>query len=273
MKLILIQGGGDLASGIAYRLFQCGFHIVFTEIQAPLAVRRKVSFAQAIYDGRVTIEGVVGQRIKDYHSIGEIERTISNGRIPVIIDSDGKAIDLLEPIVLIDARMSKRHRDTFPNPRLVIGLGPGFIAGENCHVAIETNRGHMLGRVIRSGSPEQDTGIPDRVLQYQDERVLRAPADGMLVLFSDIGEHLEPNQLVAEIGGEPVLAPFSGVLRGIVHPNVKIRKGMKIGDIDPRDKPTYCHLISDKALAIGGGVLEAILSHPDIRTDLLEYSS
>ena len=272
MKLILIQGGGDLASGIAYRLLQCGFCIAITEIQAPLAVRRKVSFAQAIYDGRVTIEDVVGQRIEDYHSIGEIEETISKGRIPVIIDSDGKAIDVLEPIILIDARMSKRHRDTFPSSRLVIGLGPGFVAGENCHVAIETNRGHMLGRVIRSGSPEQDTGIPDRVLQYQDERVLRAPAEGMLVLFSDIGEHLEPNQLVAEIGGEPILAPFSGVLRGIVHPKVVIRKGMKIGDIDPRNNPIYCHLISDKALAIGGGVLEAILSHTDIRTDLLVYS-
>jgi xanthine dehydrogenase accessory factor len=273
MKLILIQGGGDLASGVAYRLVQCGFPVLITELQAPLAVRRKVSFAQAMYDGQVMIEGIVGKRIEDYHAIDMIMETISDGNIPVVNDSNGKALDSLKPIVLIDARMSKRHKGIFPDARLVIGLGPGFFAGENCHVAIETKRGHMLGRVIRNGGPEQDTGIPDRVLQYHEERVLRAPAEGTLVPFAGIGDHLEPNQMIAEIGGNPILAPFSGVLRGIVHPNVLICKGMKIGDIDPRDEPLYCHLISEKALAISGGVLEAILSHPDIRTDLLACPS
>ena len=271
MKLILIQGGGDLASGIAYRLYHCGFSLIITELLAPLAVRRKVSFAQAMYDGRVMIEGIEGKRIEDFEATDIVTNTISNGHIPIVNDSNGKALDLLKPIVLIDARMSKRHKDIFPDTRLVIGLGPGFIVGENCHVAIETNRGHMLGRVIRKGGAEHDTGIPDRVLQYQGERVLRSPTDGKLVPFADIGDHLEPNQLIAKIGGEPILAPFSGVLRGIVHPKVAIHKGMKIGDIDPRDEPLYCHLISEKALAIGGGVLEAILSHPDIRTDLLAY--
>ena len=272
MKLILIQGGGDLASGVAYRLSQCGFPIVITELQAPLAVRRKVSFTQAMYDERVIIEGIVGKRIEDYRASDIITETISDGHIPVVNDSDGKALDLLEPTVLIDARMSKRHKDIFPKIRLVIGLGPGFIVGENCHLAIETNRGHMLGRVIRNGGPDRDSGIPDRVLQYQEERVLRAPADGMLVPYAGIGDHLEPNQLIAEIGGESILAPFSGVLRGIVHPLVVVRKGMKIGDIDPRDEPSYCCLISEKALAIGGGVLEAILSQPDIRAEIIACS-
>lgn len=272
MRFIIIQGGGDIASGVAYRLFKCGFPTVITELKAPLAVRRKVSFAQAMYDGHVMIEGVVGKRIEDFLTVETIIETISEGYIPVLNDSDGKAIDLLKPLVLIDARMRKRYEDIFPSARLVIGLGPGFVVGENCHLSIETNRGHLLGRVIRKGSAEQDTGIPDRVLGFQEERVLRSPVDGTLVPFAGLGDHLETNQLIAEVNSVPILAPFPGVLRGIIHPKVRIRKGMKIGDIDPRNEPLLCYLISEKALAIGGGVLEGILSFRDIRTEFFEYT-
>jgi xanthine dehydrogenase accessory factor len=272
MRFIVIQGGGDIASGVAYRLSKCGFPTVITELQAPLAVRRKVSFAQAMYDGYVMIEGVVGKQIENFLTAEIITETFSEGFIPVLNDPDGKVINLINPLVLIDARMRKRYSDIFPSARLVIGLGPGFIVGKNCHVSIETNRGHLLGRVIRKGSAEQDTGIPDQVLGFQEERVLRSPVDGNLVPFAGLGDRLEKNQLIAEVSSVPILAPFSGVLRGLIHQKVRIRKGMKIGDIDPRNEPLLCCLISDKALAIGGGVLEAILSFQDIRTEFFEYT-
>jgi xanthine dehydrogenase accessory factor len=148
---------------------------------------------------------------------------------------------------------------------LVIGLGPGFVAGENCHAVVETNRGHRLGRVIWQGTPQCDTGIPERVVDHGAERVLRAPADGVLQAYAKIGDHLEAGQPVVEVAGQPVLAPFRGVLRGLLHPGLCVRQGLKVGDVDPRDDPLYCSLVSDKSLAIGGGVLEAILSRPELR--------
>jgi xanthine dehydrogenase accessory factor len=148
---------------------------------------------------------------------------------------------------------------------LVIGLGPGFVAGENCHAVIETNRGHDLGRVIWDGPAQTDTGIPERVAQQGVSRVLRAPADGKLEAFAEICDHLESGQLVARIAGQNLHAQFRGVLRGLVYPGLAVKKGMKIGDIDPRDEPRYCRMVSDKSLAIGGSVLEAILSRPELR--------
>jgi xanthine dehydrogenase accessory factor len=148
---------------------------------------------------------------------------------------------------------------------LVIGLGPGFVAGENCHAVIETNRGHTLGRVIWEGPPLADTGIPESVNHQGVSRVLRAPADGPLLAHAEIGEHLKAGQLVAEVAGRSVQAPFNGVLRGLIYPGVEVTVGLKIGDVDPRNDPRYCRLVSDKALAIGGSVLEAILSRPTLR--------
>jgi xanthine dehydrogenase accessory factor len=153
---------------------------------------------------------------------------------------------------------------------LVIGLGPGYIAGENCHAVIETNRGHTLGRVIWEGAPQPDTGIPESVALHGLERVLRAPEDGPLEAYVQIGNHLEPGQLIAKVSGQSVLAPFRGVLRGLMYPGVHVWKGLKIGDIDPRDDAIYCRLVSDKSLAVGGGVLEAILSRPPLRPHLWE---
>jgi xanthine dehydrogenase accessory factor len=146
-----------------------------------------------------------------------------------------------------------------------VGLGPGFIAGKNCHAVIETQRGHLLGRVIWEGEPLGDTGIPEKVQQFAAERVLRSPADGVLEAFMDIGDLVQPEQLVARVNGEPVQAPFKGVLRGLAHAGLHVNKGMKIGDVDPRNDPRYCSLVSDKSLAIGGAVLEAILSQALLR--------
>jgi xanthine dehydrogenase accessory factor len=168
--------------------------------------------------------------------------------------------------VLVDARMTKRppERDA-PDADLVIGLGPGFRAGENCHAVIETNRGHCMGRVIWHGAAEEDTGVPEHVVNQGVRRVLRAPADGFLEAQAQIGDHLEPGQLVAKIEGHHLRAPFRGVLRGLLYPGLRVVQGMKVGDVDPRDNPAYVRLVSDKSLAVGGGVLEAILSRPELR--------
>jgi xanthine dehydrogenase accessory factor len=272
--LVLIRGGGDLASGVALRLHRVGMQVVISELPQPLAVRRKVSFAEAIYTGVTEVEGVTAQKVEDPADSSSVWQILSQGHIPVIVDPEVKACAWLQPPVVVDGRMQKRAQESMPNTmKLFIGLGPGFVAGENCHVVIETNRGHMLGRVIREGSPEADTGIPDRVGDKLEERVLRAPVDGILHVHVEIGDHLQDGDLVAEIEGQSIRAPFRGVLRGLLYPGVKVRAGVKIGDVDPRDVVRYCMMVSDKSLAIGGGVLEAILSLPELRKLYLDTSS
>ncbi len=168
--------------------------------------------------------------------------------------------------MLIDYRMMKRPPDTIlASADFVIWLGPGYISTKNCHAAIETNRGHSLGRVIWQGAPEANTRIPEGINNNKSERVLRSPSDGMFIVHADIGDHLENDQVVTEVNSLPVLAPFKGVRRGLLHPRIRVWKGLKIGDMDPRDDPRHCTLVSDKSLALGGGVLEAILSHPELR--------
>jgi xanthine dehydrogenase accessory factor len=271
--IILIRGGGDLASGVALRLSRTGLWVVITELPIPLAVRRRVSFAEAIYAGSVEIEGVTGRRIENPTEINEIKQTLTRGEIPVIVDPQLKTVKLLKPGVIVDARMIKRHAKLPPDASsLVIGLGPGFIAGGNCNAVIETNRGHRLGRVLWEGSAQADTGIPDSVQNHRSDRVLRAPVSGRLSVFAEIGDLLDEGQPVAEVGEVMLLAPFKGVLRGILHPGLQVEAGLKIGDIDPRADPQFCFMVSDKSLAIGGGVLEAILSRPELRARLWEKS-
>jgi xanthine dehydrogenase accessory factor len=270
--IVILRGGGDLASGVAIRLHRCGLKVIITELPQPLVVRRLVSFAEAVYAGQVTIEGIVAQKAQNPEQAKQI---LQSDQIPVLVDAQAKIISdhqsLLPhyPGVLVDGRMTKHPPEiSMDAAPLIIGLGPGFNAGVNCHAVIETNRGHRLGHVIWHGPPEADTGIPEGVLNHREERVLRAPATGVLDAYVEIGSHLESGQLVARVGGEPVYAPFRGVLRGLIHPGISIDKGLKIGDVDPRNDPHYCKLVSDKALAIGGGVLEAILSQAELRAKL-----
>jgi xanthine dehydrogenase accessory factor len=186
-----------------------------------------------------------------------------------LIDPECLSIKHLHPHVVVDARMTKQRAPLIESAvKLIIGLGPGFVAGENCHVVVETNRGHMLGRVIWKGAPEPDTGEPDAVASHRNDRVLRAPTEGELVTHAEICDHLEPGQLVAEVDGQPVQAPFKGVLRGLLHPGVHVTPGLKVGDMDPRDDSRFCTLVSDKSLAIAGGVMEAILSRTELRPHL-----
>lgn len=267
--IVLIRGGGDLASGVAFRLHKAGFRIVITELPKPLTVRRLASFGEAIFAGEVTVEGIVAKRVNDIDDPLRILQLLSKGRIPVMVDPEGKSIQSVHPTVIVDARMLKTAPEAIRHTaRLYIGLGPGFIGGANCHAAIETQRGPRLGRVIWDGPTQSDSGVPDSVNARQSERVLYAPSDGTLLPLKTIGDLIQEGDLVAEINGQPVIAPFKGVLRGLIHPEVVIRKGMKIGDLDPRDDPNLCTNVSDKALAIGGGVLEAILSKPELRPHL-----
>ncbi len=281
MTLVLIRGGGDIASGVALRLHHVGFDIVILELEQPLAVRRTVSFAEAVYEGSHTIESVTARLASpdQYTNIYEA------GEIPVLIDPNANILtnSLLinsQSTIVIDARLIKQTPSPLPNqPALHIGLGPGFHAGENCHAVIETRRSHTLGRVYWTGSAQTDTGRPEG----DQRRVLRAPADGIVVGHVEIGTHVDEGQLIAEIRqlsivnqqseienqkSKIVTSPFKGVLRGLIHNDISVIKNMKIGDVDPNDDPSYCFLVSDKALAVGGGVLEAIFTRPEFRRDL-----
>ena len=265
--LIVLRGGGDLASGVAYRLRRAGLRLLITELPQPLVVRRKASFAEAAFCGETRLEGMLARRCTDpSEALALLDQEI----LPVLIDPQAKCLEqLAAPLALVDGRMTKRPPEALPvQPALVIGLGPGFAAGENCHAVIETNRGHHLGRVLWQGAAQSDTGIPDSVLDRRQERVLRAPADGALEAYAEIGDLLQSGQIIARVAGLPITAPFDGALRGLIYPGLLVRQGMKVGDLDPRGDPRYCTQISDKALSIGGGVLEAILTRPELRPRL-----
>jgi xanthine dehydrogenase accessory factor len=266
-SLVLIRGGGDLATGVAVRLLRSGLRLVITELPEPLAVRRTVAFAETVYSGELTIEGITARRLTDPSDSLGLLTVLGRQQVPVLIDPDCTCARSLRPAVIVDGRMTKRPPEPIGYvPQLYIGLGPGFSAGENCQAVIETRRGHTLGRVFWQGGPDPDTGQPEG----DPHRVLRAPVEGELSALAEIGQHLEAGQPVAEVAGQVVAAPFKGVLRGLLHPGLKVKRGLKIGDVDARDDPRLCQLVSDKSLAIGGGILEAILSKPELRRLLWE---
>lgn len=260
---VAIRGGGDLGSGVAYRLFRAGFPVLITELAHPKLVRRAVAYGSAAIEGSVTVDGVTARRADSLEEALAIQR---RGEIAVLIDPEGKSLPAYDPVVLVDARMLKR--DPGPQPiraPLVIGMGPGFTAPVNCDAALETKRGHNLGRVIWRGSAEANTGEPGQVGKYTGQRVLRAPADGIVRGLEPIGAMLRAGQIVAEVNGQAVAAPFDGVLRGLVRDGLYVSAGTKIGDVDPRGERDNCFTISDKSLALGGAALEAVLSHPGVR--------
>ncbi|MCB2202489.1 EF2563 family selenium-dependent molybdenum hydroxylase system protein [bacterium] len=260
---VLIWGGGDLASGVALRLHRVGMRVVVVERSQPLAVRRTVSFAQAVYDGEITLEDVTGRLVD---SAAEMDSCWDAGEIPVIVDPELTFVEQYRPLVLVDARMRKKSFALdLSIADLVIGLGPGFTVGENCHAAIETNRGHFLGRVYWERSPEADTGIPGKVQVYAAERVLHAPDAGVVEILVDIGDTVSKGDPILRVNGQVEAAPFDGVVRGLIHDGVQARKGMKVGDVDPRPETFRCWYVSEKSLAIGGGVLEAVLTKKAIR--------
>lgn len=262
-NLILLRGGGDLASGVALRLNRAGLKIVISELAQPLAVRRAVSFAEAVYDGEHMVEGVTARLVKP----DQLPAALDANEIPVLVDPDADILrsSFLFPVV-VDARLIKHPPSPLPTSvSLHIGLGPGFHAGQDCHAVIETRRSHTLGRVYWQGTTQPDSGQPEG----DPRRVLRAPEDGIFVAHKRIGEHCNAGDIVGMIGGEyQVTTQLSGVVRGMIRDRLMVSKGLKIGDVDPRDDANACYVVSDKALAIGGGVLEAVLTREVIRNQL-----
>ncbi len=262
-NFVLIRGGGDLATGVALRLHRAGIKLVIAELAQPLAVRRTVSFSEAVYDGEQTVEGVKARLIE----ASQLEAWNEADRIPVIVDPDASIISTFNFPVVVDARLLK----TSPIPLLDetplhIGLGPGFAAGRDCHAVIETRRSHTLGRVYWTGTTQPDSGEPEG----DPRRVLRAPVEGVVNGIKKIGEHVEEREVIASIQVDTytrtqVHSPFKGVLRGLIRDGLHVPKGLKIGDVDARDDASACFLVSDKSLAIGGGVLEAMLTKREIR--------
>jgi xanthine dehydrogenase accessory factor len=254
---VLIRGGGDLASGVIHRLHRVGMQVLVTELPQPTVIRRAVAFAAAIYEGQVEIEGVVGRKVS---SLQEASICLQRGQVPVLADPQGDVVSQWRPDVLVDAIMAKRNLGTkIAEAPIVIGLGPGFVAGVDVHAVIETKRGHHLGRVILGGAAAPDTGIPGHVMGHAVERVLRAPTRGEFRGKRQIGDQVHAGDVVAYVGEAPVVSAISGVLRGLLADGLVAKEGMKVGDVDPRGVAEHCFTISDKARAIGGGVLEAIL--------------
>ena len=269
-NILLVRGGGDLATGVALRLHRAGIRVAVTELAQPLAVRRTVSFSEAVYEGTHTVEGVKARLIEAEQFTAWSEAGMDE--IPVIIDPDAHILSSVLFPVVIDARLIKQPPTPLPvDVPLHIGLGPGFTAGRDCHAVIETRRSHTLGRVYWTGTTQPDSGQPEG----DPRRVLRAPGYGMLVGLKRIGEHCEEGEVIARIenasieadanNDTPILSPFKGVLRGLIRPGLTVQQGMKIGDVDARDDVRACYLVSDKSLAIGGAVLEAALSQREIR--------
>ncbi len=256
-KRIVIKGAGDLASGVAARLWRSGFPVIMTEIEMPLTVRRSVSFSDAVYEGEATVEDMTARRVK---SPSDILKALSDGVIPVIVDPKAEIVKEIEPVAVVDAIMAKKNLGThLDDAGFVVGLGPGFTAGRDVHAVVETKRGHTLGRVLWEGSAIPNTGIPGEVKGFGAARVIRAPGPGVFKGALSIGTHVERGDVVAYAGDIPVPAPIPGMLRGLLHDGVFVEKDLKSGDVDPRDVRESCWTISDKALAIGGGVLEAVL--------------
>lgn len=256
--LVLIRGAGDLASGIALRLFRSGFSVVMTDLPQPTAIRRTVSFSQALRFGQTTVEDVTAVRVQTKYGVCA---ALDEGKIPVLADPGAGCITWLRPDALVDAILAKRNLGTkITDAPLVIGVGPGFTAGQDCHAVVETMRGHTLGRVIREGQALPNTNIPGLIGGYAGERVLRAPADGIFCQKLEIGAVVRAGDIAGEVDGELMKCTIDGVLRGILADGTPVFKGMKSGDVDPRCKPEYCTTASDKALAVGGGVLEAVLN-------------
>jgi xanthine dehydrogenase accessory factor len=256
-KLIIVRGAGDLASGTIHKLARCGFPVVALERDNPSVIRRLVSFANAYYEDDVCIEGIEAVRVYDAQSALEIAY---KGIIPLLIDEAAVSVSVIKPDIVVDAIVAKRNLGTHINMApVVIGLGPGFTAGVDCHVVVETNRGHNLGRVLFEGGAEPNTGVPGVLGGYGFERIVRAPASDSIRTSTEIGDTVEKGDVLGYIGEAPVIAPLTGVLRGFIHDGVSAIAGRKIGDVDPRNKPEYCDTISDKSRAVAGGVLEAIL--------------
>ena len=252
----LIRGAGDCATGVALSLHYAGFAIVMTEQSAPTVIRRTVSFAEAVFQGSQIVEGVSAELATEESA----PAVLLQGRIAVVVDPESEIRMSFAPDVVVDAILAKRNVGTTRSfAPVVIGLGPGFTAGADVHAVIETMRGHELGRILYEGTAQPDTGVPGEIEGKTSERILKAPAEGRVLLLKRIGDLVREGETVMTVSGVPVAAPLDGCVRGLIHEGLHVTAGLKIGDIDPRGQDSYTATISDKARALGRAALEAVL--------------
>lgn len=253
---VIVKGGGDLATAVAHKLFRSGFPVIITEIEKPTMVRRTVSFANCIYEKEWTVEGVTSV-LADEEGV---ERVLQDGKIPVVVDPACNICKSIKPTALVDAILAKRNLGTqLKDAPIVIGLGPGFTAGQDVHAVIETQRGHDLGRIIFEGKAAPNTGVPGDVQGYTTQRVLRSPCNGVVKNIVDIGSAVKTGDIICTVNDIAVYAQIDGIVRGLIKDGLNVSYSLKIGDIDPRENIKHCSTISDKGRNIAGGVLEAIL--------------
>ena len=257
-NLVIVRGGGDIATGTIFKLFQCGFPVLVLEIANPSCIRRTISFCEAVFDDNVVVEGISACKVS---SLEEAYAIYEKNAVPVMIDPRGTVIKEANPAVVVDAILAKKNLGTtMQDAPIVIGLGPGFIAGKDVHAVIETQRGHDLGRVIYKGEASPNTGIPGVIAGYGKERVIHAPCEGILHIEKQIGDEVQKGDIIATIDGVPVPATIPGIVRGMILEEYQVSQGLKMADIDPRlAEKENCHRISDKARCVAGGVLEAIM--------------
>ena len=262
---VLVRGAGDLATGVIVRLHRWGFRVAVTECANPSAIRRRAALCEAVWQGQATVEGVTCRLVED---IDAAVRASQADEVPLLVDERADCVAVLHPAAVVDAILAKRNLGTNREMAPVtVGLGPGFTAGEDVDAVIETMRGHHLGRVLLQGAAIPNTGVPGVIAGYAAERVIHAPASGEMTFVQDeggqtidIGALVKKGQEIARVGDVPVLATIDGVLRGLIRAGYPVTEGLKIADIDPRpEQVAYCDTVSDKARAIGGGVVEALL--------------
>ena len=272
--LIICRGGGDLATGIVHRLFRAGFPVLVLETDSPAAIRRQVSFSEAVYDGTATVEGVTAERIASANR-ASVNHVLEEGRVPLLVDPEGSSIPLLKPDIVVDAIIAKKNLGTAKEMApLVRGVGPGFTAGEDVDLVVESMRGHNLARIFTTGAALPNTGIPGNIGGFTKERVLHAEAAGYMKNIRQIGDIVEKGEEIARIYEKmtedgtfsgsyvSVEASISGIIRGLIREGYHFQKGFKIADIDPRESElANCFTISDKARSIGGSVLEAVCGY------------
>lgn len=255
---VIVRGGGDIASGTIQKLHRAGFMVLVLEIDKPTTIRRKASFSEAVYDGVTEVEGIKGVLVS---SEEEILKVWEEGNVPLVVDPKGEFINIIQPVALVDAILAKKNLGTIKEMApITVALGPGFKAGLDAHIVIETMRGHDLGRLIFEGYAKKNTGSPGVIGGYDIERVIYSPYEGRIKNLKEIGDLVEAGEILALIDGQQVKTLIPGVLRGIIKEGFEVKVGLKIADVDPRmEQVKNCTTISDKARTIGGGVLEGIL--------------
>ncbi len=255
-KFVVVRGAGDLATGVIYILKHFGFSVIATEIEKPSAIRRAVALSEAVYDGIATVEDITAARCDNE---ADIVKAFNLGYVPVLVDPKSDIINETKPDFVVDAIIAKKNLGTSKNMApIVIGLGPGFCAGGDVHAVVETARGHELGRMILGGSAKPNTGVPGMIGGYSHERVIYAPKAGIISCHKQIGDHVQADEIIADVDGAPVKSKISGILRGLIRDGYEVTQGFKTADVDPRDVYDHCFSISDKARMIGFGTLFAI---------------